>query len=93
MARVARPDTDTRLEQRLLRHLECATEVRESAHLAPAVVHRLTEVFGHDESRIRTFLDTPDSTLAGSSPADIARVHGFDALDSLVDQVEYATRI
>ncbi|HKI59215.1 MAG TPA: antitoxin Xre/MbcA/ParS toxin-binding domain-containing protein [Trueperaceae bacterium] len=90
MAQVNQPTAASRLERRLLRHLAPATEVRESAHLAPDVVHRLADVFGQDEAKIRTFLDTPDASLAGNSPADIARVHGFDALDRLVDQVEYA---
>lgn len=92
MAQGHQSDASARLERRLLRHLEPASEVRESAHLAPDVVRRLAEVFGHDEARIRTFLDTPAPALAGSTPAEIARTHGFDALDRLVDQVEYAAR-
>lgn len=90
MAQVNQPTAASRLEQRLMRHLAPAGEVRESAHLAPDVVRRLADVFGRDESRIRTFLDTPAASLAGSTPAEIARLHGFDALDRLVDQVEYA---
>ncbi|HKI55708.1 MAG TPA: antitoxin Xre/MbcA/ParS toxin-binding domain-containing protein [Trueperaceae bacterium] len=91
MAQVHQPNAASRLQERLLRHLAPAREVRESAHLAPDVVRRLTKVFGNDEARIHSFLDTPDAALAGNTPADIARVHGFDALDHLVDQVEYAT--
>lgn len=90
MGQVRQPEAEERLQQRLLRYLSPASEVRESAHLAPAVVRRLSEVFDHDERRIRSFLDTPDAALADNTPADIARVHGFDALDRLVDQVEYA---
>ncbi len=90
MAQIRQLNAGSRLEQRLLRHLAPATDVRESAHLAPDVVRRLAQVFDRDETRIRIFLDTPDEALAGSSPADIARIHGFDALDCLVDQIEYA---
>jgi len=71
-------------------HLAPAERVRESAHLAPVVVRRLTSVFDHDETRILHYLDTPDAGLAHRSPAEIARMHGFDALDRLVDQLEYA---
>lgn len=78
------------LQHRLLRHLAAAERVRESAHLAPHVIARLRRLFGNDEARIRSFLDTPTERLADHSPADIARLHGFDALDHLVDQIEYA---
>ena len=90
MDQVDRSEAVRRMQRRLLRHLAPAERVRESAHLAPGVVRRLTSVFDHDEARIRRYLDTPDADLADRSPADIARVHGFDALDRLVDQLEYA---
>lgn len=90
MDQVDRPEAAQRLQRRLLRYLAPAKRVRESAHLAPDVVRRLTSLFDHDESRIRRFLDTPDADLADRSPAEFARVHGFDALDRLVDQLEYA---
>lgn len=90
MHQVDHPEGEQRLQRRLLRYLAPAEHVTESAHLARVVVHRLTVVFDHDEQRIRAFLDTPDAELADNTPADIARLHGFDALDRLVDQVEYA---
>jgi hypothetical protein len=90
MDRRDRPEDVQRMQKRLLHHLAPAERVRESAHLAPDVVQRLTSVFDHDEARILRFLDTPDAGLAHHSPAEIARVHGFDALDRLVDQLEYA---
>lgn len=90
MPQVHQPEAEQRLQRRLLRYLAPAEQVAESAHLGRVVVHRLAVVFDHDEERIRAFLDTPDAGLADNSPADIARLHGFDALDRLVDQVEYA---
>ncbi len=90
MEQIDRPETEQRLQRRLLGYLAPAKRVRESAHLASFVVRRLTSVFDHDEARIRRFLDTPDADLKNRSPVEIARVHGFDALDRLVDQLEYA---
>jgi hypothetical protein len=91
MHQVQQPEGEQRLQRRLLHYLAAAGRVAESAHLAGVVVDRLTVVFDHDEQRIRAFLDTPDAELADNTPADIARLHGFDALDRLVDQIEYAS--
>ncbi|MEJ2291002.1 MAG: hypothetical protein P8Y05_04725 [Deinococcales bacterium] len=89
MHQVHQPEAELRLQRRLLRYLAPAERIAESAHLGRVVVDRLAVVFDHDEERIRAFLDTPDAELADNTPADIARLHGFDALDRLVDQVEY----
>lgn len=83
------PSTATRpLQRRIMRYLAPAEGVRESAHLASTVVDRLSTLLEDDEARIREFLDTPDAHLANRTPAEIARVHGYDALDRLVDQLE-----
>jgi hypothetical protein len=83
------PEIDPGVVARLVTELTTERHHTEAERLGPAVLAHLGALVGASEEDLRSYLFTPDPQLAGRTPADIARIHGFDALDHLIDQTEF----
>ncbi len=83
------PALDPDLVERLVIELTSDRHRTEARRLGPGVLAHLADMVGPEERDLRGFLFTPDPDLAGRTPADITRIHGFDALDHLIDQTDF----
>lgn len=81
-----------RLEADLHHELGSTAPDHEHPDLPNFVLERLIRLFDHDEARIRAYLQTPQSTWGEQTPAELTRIHGYDTLDHLLDQVELGRR-
>jgi len=81
------------LEAELRRELASSATAREGRDLADYVLNRLVRLFERDEDRVRAYLQAPQRTWGERTPADLTRLHGFDTLDHLLDQVEHGRRL